>query len=109
MEGTFCQLRQRRSLLCQSNRPLTLTVSAAGFSRDQLVLTAAAEVLCTAMGLTSCRWYPVMQVQKTLSLATSGTIGEQIQVSGTVDAQPMQTWMLILLLMRLSPHLKSHS
>lgn len=90
-KGTFVSCEASSGSPCYAGRtnPLTLTVSAAGFSRDQLVLTATAEGVVHNHGAlnTSYRWYPGDTEFKnaSVSLATSGTIGEQIQVSGTVD------------------------
>lgn len=90
-KGTFVSCEASSGSPCYAGRtnPLTLTVSAAGFSRDQLVLTATAEGVVHNHGAlsTSYRWYPGDAEFKnaSVSLATSGTIGEQIQVSGTVD------------------------
>lgn len=90
-KGTFvsCEASSGSPSYAGRTNPLTLTVSAAGFSRDQLVLTATAEGVVHNHGAlnTSYRWYPGDTEFKnaSVSLATSGTIGEQIQVSGTVD------------------------
>lgn len=90
-KGTFVSCEASSGSPCYAGRtnPLTLTVSAAGFSRDQLVLTATAEGVVHNHGAlsTSYRWYPGDTEFKnaSVSLATSGTIGDQIQVSGTVD------------------------
>mgnify|MGYP000948798804 FL=1 len=90
-KGTFVSCEASSGSPCYAGRtnPLTLTVSAAGFSRDQLVLTATAGgVVHNHEALnTSYRWYPGDTEFKnaSVSLATSGTIGEQIQVSGTVN------------------------
>ena len=90
-KGTFVSCEASSGSPCYAGRtnPLTLTVSAAGFSRDQLVLTATAGGVVHNHGAlnTSYRWYPGDAEFKnaSVSLATSGTIGEQIQVSGTVD------------------------
>lgn len=90
-KGTFVSCEASSGSPCYAGRtnPLTLTVSAAGFSRDQLVLTATAGgVVHNHSALnTSYRWYPGDTEFKnaSVSLATSGTIGDQIQVSGTVD------------------------
>ena len=89
--GTFvsCEASSGSPSYAGRTNPLTLTVSAAGFSRDQLVLTATAGGVVHNHGAlnTSYRWYPGDAEFKnaSVSLATSGTIGEQIQVSGTVD------------------------
>ena len=90
-KGTFvsCEASSGSPSYAGRTNPLTLTVSAAGFSRDQLVLTATAGGVVHNHGAlnTSYRWYPGDTEFKnaSVSLATSGTIGEQIQVSGTVD------------------------
>lgn len=90
-KGTFVSCEASSGSPCYAGRtnPLTLTVSAAGFSRDQLVLTATAGGVVHNHGAlsTSYRWYPGDTEFKnaSVSLATSGTIGDQIQVSGTVD------------------------
>ena len=90
-KGTFVSCEASSGSPCYAGRtnPLTLTVSAAGFSRDQLVLTATAGGVVHNHGAlnTSYRWYPGDTEFKnaSVSLTTSGTIGEQIQVSGTVD------------------------
>ena len=90
-KGTFVSCEASSGSPCYAGRtnPLTLTVTAAGFSRDQLVLTATAGGVVHNHGAlnTSYRWYPGDTEFKnaSVSLATSGTIGEQIQVSGTVD------------------------
>ena len=90
-KGTFvsCEASSGSPSYAGRTNPLTLTVSAAGFSRDQLVLTATAEGVVHNHGAlnTSYRWYPGDTEFKnaSVSLATSGTIGDQIQVSGTVD------------------------
>lgn len=90
-KGTFVSCEASSGSPCYAGRtnPLTLTVSTAGFSRDQLVLTATAGGVVHNHGAlnTSYRWYPGDAEFKnaSVSLATSGTIGEQIQVSGTVD------------------------
>lgn len=90
-KGTFvsCEASSGSPSYAGRTNPLTLTVSAAGFSRDQLVLTATAGGVVHNHGAlnTSYRWYPGDAEFKnaSVSLATSGTIGEQIQVSGTVD------------------------
>ena len=89
--GTFISCEASSGSPCYAGRtnPLTLTVTSAGFSRDQLVLTATAGGVVHNHGAlnTSYRWYPGDTEFKnaSVSLATSGTIGEQIQVSGTVD------------------------
>lgn len=90
-KGTFVSCEASSGSPCYAGRtnPLTLTVSAAGFSRDQLVLTATVGGVVHNHGAlnTSYRWYPGDTEFKNASvfLTTSGTIGEQIQVSGTVD------------------------
>ena len=90
-KGTFVSCEASSGSPCYAGRtnPLTLTVTAAGFSRDQLVLTATAGGVVHNHGAlnTSYRWYPGDTEFKnaSVSLATSGTIGDQIQVSGTVD------------------------
>ena len=90
-KGTFVSCEASSGSPCYAGRtnPLTLTVTAAGFSRDQLVLTATAEGVVHNHGAlsTSYRWYPGDTEFKnaSVSLATSRTIGDQIQVSGTVD------------------------
>jgi hypothetical protein len=90
-KGTFVSCEASSGSPCYAGRtnPLTLTVSAAGFSRDQLVLTATAGGVVHNHGAlnTSYRWYPGDTEFKnaSVSLTTSGTIGDQIQVSGTVD------------------------
>ena len=89
--GTFISCEASSGSPCYAGRtnPLTLTVTAAGFSRDQLVLTATAEGVVHDHGAlsTSYRWYPGDTEFKnaSVSLVTSGTIGDEIQVSGTVD------------------------
>lgn len=90
-KGTFVSCEASSGSPCYAGRtnPLTLTVTSAGFSRDQLVLAATAEGVVHNHGAlnTSYRWYPGDTEFKnaSVSLATSGTIGDQIQVSGTVD------------------------
>ena len=90
-KGSFVSCEASSGSPCYAGRtnPLTLTVTAAGFSRDQLVLTATAGGVVHNHGAlnTSYRWYPGDTEFKnaSVSLTTSGTIGEQIQVSGTVD------------------------
>ena len=90
-KGSFVSCEASSGSPCYAGRtnPLMLTVTAAGFSRDQLVLTATAGGVVHNHGAlnTSYRWYPGDTEFKnaSVSLATSGTIGEQIQVSGTVD------------------------
>ena len=89
--GTFINCEASSGSPCYAGRtnPLTLTVTSAGFSRDQLVLTATAEGVVHDHGAlsTSYRWYPGDTEFKnaSVSLVTSGTIGDEIQVSGTVD------------------------
>jgi len=90
-KGTFVSCEASSDSPCYAGRtnPLTLTVTSAGFSRDQLVLTGTAEGVVHNHGAlnTSYRWYPGDTEFKnaSVSLTTSGTIGDQIQVSGTVD------------------------
>ena len=90
-KGTFVSCEASSGSPCYAGRtnPLTLTVTSAGFSRDQLVLAATAEGVVHNHGAlnTSYRWYPGDTEFKnaSVSLATSGTIGDQIQVSGTVN------------------------
>ena len=90
-KGTFVSCEASSGSPCYAGRtnPLTLTVTSAGFSRDQLVLTGTAEGVVHNHGAlnTSYRWYPGDTEFKnaSVSLATSGTIGDQIQVSGVVD------------------------
>lgn len=90
-KGTFVSCEASSGSPCYAGRtnPLTLTVTSAGFSRDQLVLTGSAEGVVHNHGAlnTSYRWYPGDTEFKnaSVSLTTSGTIGDQIQVSGTVD------------------------
>ena len=90
-KGTFVSCETSSGSPCYAGRtnPLTLTVTSAGFSRDQLVLTGTAEGVVHNHGAlnTSYRWYPGDTEFKnaSVSLTTSGTIGDQIQVSGTVD------------------------
>lgn len=90
-KGTFVSCEASNGSPCYAGRtnPLTLTVTSAGFSRDQLVLTGTAEGVVHNHGAlnTSYRWYPGDTEFKnaSVSLTTSGTIGDQIQVSGTVD------------------------
>ncbi len=89
--GTFISCEASSGSPCYAGRtnPLTLTVTSAGFSRDQLVLTATAEGVVHDHGAlsTSYLWYPGDTEFKnaSVSLVTSGTIGDEIQVSGTVD------------------------
>ena len=90
-KGTFVSCETSSGSPCYAGRtnPLTLTVTSAGFSRDQLVLTGTAEGVVHNHGAlnTSYRWYPGDTEFKnaSVSLTTSGTIGDQIQVSGVVD------------------------
>lgn len=90
-KGTFVSCEASSGSPCYASRtnPLTLTVTSAGFSRDQLVLTGTAEGVVHNHGAlnTSYRWYPGDTEFKnaSVSLTTSGTIGDQIQVSGVVD------------------------
>ena len=90
-KGTFVSCEASSGSPCYAGRtnPLTLAVTSAGFSRDQLVLTGTAEGVVHNHGAlnTSYRWYPGDTEFKnaSVSLTTSGTIGDQIQVSGTVD------------------------
>lgn len=90
-KGIFVSCEASSGSPCYAGRtnPLTLTVTSAGFSRDQLVLTGTAEGVVHNHGAlnTSYRWYPGDTEFKnaSVSLTTSGTIGDQIQVSGTVD------------------------
>lgn len=90
-KGTFVSCEASSGSPCYAGRtnPLTLTVTSAGFSRDQLVLTGTAEGVVHNHGAlnTSYRWYPGDTEFKnaSVSLTTSGTIGDQIQVSGAVD------------------------
>ncbi|MBF0947817.1 MAG: hypothetical protein HXK29_01935 [Atopobium sp.] len=90
-KGTFVNCEASSGSPCYAGRtnPLTLTITSAGFSRDQLVLTGTAEGVVHNHGAlnTSYRWYPGDTEFKnaSVSLTTSGTIGDQIQVSGTVD------------------------
>ena len=89
-KGTFVTCEASNGSPCYAGRtnPLTLTVTSASFSRDQLTLTATAEGVVHNHGAlnTSYRWYPgdVEFKNASVSLATSGTIGEKIQVSGAV-------------------------
>lgn len=89
-KGTFVSCEASNGSPCYAGRtnPLTLTVTSASFSRDQLTLTATAEGVVHNHGAlnTSYRWYPgdVEFKNAPVSLATSGTIGEKIQVSGAV-------------------------
>lgn len=90
-KGTFVSCEASSGSPCYAGRtnPLTLTVTSAGFSRDQLVLAGTAEGVVHNHGAlnTSYRWYPGDTEFKnaSVSLTTSGTIGDQIQVSGVVD------------------------
>ena len=90
-KGTFVSCEASSGSPCYAGRtnPLTLTVTSAGFSRDQLVLTGTAEGVVHNHGAlnTSYRWYPGDTEFKnaSVSLTTSGTIGDQIQISGVVD------------------------
>lgn len=90
-KGTFVSCEASNGSPCYAGRtnPLTLTVTSASFSRDQLTLTATAEGVVHNHGAlnTSYRWYPGDTEFKnaSVSLTTSGTIGEKIQVSGAVD------------------------
>ena len=90
-KGTFVSCEASSGSPCYAGRtnPLTLTVTSAGFSRDQLVLTGTAEGVVHNHGAlnTSYHWYPGDTEFKSasVSLTTSGTIGDQIQVSGVVD------------------------
>ena len=90
-KGTFVSCEASSGSPCYAGRtnPLTLAVTSAGFSRDQLVLTGTAEGVVHNHGAlnTSYRWYPGDTEFKnaSVSLTTSGTIGDQIQVSGVVD------------------------
>ena len=90
-KGTFVSCEASNGSPCYAGRtnPLTLTVTSASFSRDQLMLTATAEGVVHNHGAlnTSYRWYPGDTEFKNaaISLTTSGTIGEKIQVSGAVD------------------------
>ncbi len=89
-KGTFVTCEASNGSPCYAGRtnPLTLTVTSASFSRDQLTLTATAEGVVHNHGAlnTSYRWYPgdVEFKNASVSLSTSGTIGEKIQVSGAV-------------------------
>lgn len=90
-KGTFVNCEASNGSPCYAGRtnPLTLTVTSASFSRDQLTLAATAEGVVHNHGAlnTSYRWYPGDFEFKnaSVSLTTSGTIGEKIQVSGAVD------------------------
>ena len=90
-KGTFVGCEASNGSPCYAGRtnPLALTVRAASFSRDQLTLTATAEGVFHNHGAlsTSYRWYPGDTEFKnaSVSLVTTGTIGEEIQVTGSVD------------------------
>lgn len=90
-KGTFINCEASSGSPCYAGRtnPLTLTITSASFSRDQLTLTATIEGVMHNHGAlnTSYRWYPGDTEFKnaSTSLVTSGTIGEEIQVSGTID------------------------
>ena len=90
-KGTFINCEASSGSPCYAGRtnPLTLTITSASFSRDQLTLTATVEGVMHNHGAlnTSYRWYPGDTEFKnaSTSLVTSGTIGEEIQVSGTID------------------------
>ncbi|WP_311397210.1 hypothetical protein [Lancefieldella parvula] len=90
-KGTFINCEASSGSPCYAGRtnPLTLTITSESFSRDQLTLTATVEGVMHNHGAlnTSYRWYPGDTEFKnaSTSLATSGTIGEEIQVSGTID------------------------
>ena len=90
-KGTFISCEASSGSPCYAGRtnPLTLAITSANFSRDQLTLTATVEgVMHNHAALnTSYRWYPGDTEFKnaSTSLVTSGTIGEEIQVSGTID------------------------
>lgn len=90
-KGTFISCEASNGSPCYAGRtnPLTLTITSASFSRDQLTLTATVEGVMHNHGAlnTSYRWYPGDTEFKnaSTSLVTSGTIGEEIQVSGTID------------------------
>lgn len=90
-KGTFVSCEASNGSPCYAGRtnPLTLTVTSASFSRDQLTLAATAEGIVHNHGAlnTSYRWYPGDTEFKnaSVSLTTSGTIGENIQVSGAAD------------------------
>ena len=90
-KGTFISCEASSGSSCYAGRtnPLTLTITSASFSRDQLTLTATVEGVMHNHGVlnTSYRWYPGDTEFKnaSTSLVTSGTIGEEIQVSGTID------------------------
>ena len=90
-KGTFISCKASSGSPCYAGRtnPLTLAITSASFSRDQLTLTATVEGVMHNHGAlnTSYRWYPGDTEFKnaSTSLVTSGTIGEEIQVSGTID------------------------
>ena len=90
-KGTFISCEASSGSPCYAGRtnPLTLAITSASFSRDQLTLTATVEGVMHNHGAlnTSYRWYPGDTEFKnaSTSLVTSGTIGEEIQVSGTID------------------------
>ena len=90
-KGTFISCEASSGSSCYAGRtnPLTLAITSASFSRDQLTLTATVEGVMHNHGAlnTSYRWYPGDTEFKnaSTSLVTSGTIGEEIQVSGTID------------------------
>ena len=90
-KGAFIGCEASSGSPCYAGRtnPLTLTITSASFSRDQLTLTATVEGVMHNHGAlnTSYRWYPGDTEFKnaSTSLVTSGTIGEEIQVSGTID------------------------
>ena len=90
-KGTFINCEASSGSPCYAGRtnPLTLAITSANFSRDQLTLTATVEGVMHNHGAlnTSYRWYPGDTEFKnaSTSLVTSGTIGEEIQVSGTID------------------------
>lgn len=90
-KGTFISCEASSGSPCYAGRtnPLTLAITSASFSRDQLTLTATVEGVMHNHGAlnTSYRWYPgdTEFKNESTSLVTSGTIGEEIQVSGTID------------------------
>ena len=90
-KGTFISCEASSGSPCYAGRtnPLTLAITSANFSRDQLTLTATVEGVMHNHGAlnTSYRWYPGDTEFKnaSTSLVTSGTIGEEIQISGTID------------------------
>ena len=90
-KGTFISCDASSGSPCYAGRtnPLTLAITSASFSRDQLTLTATVEGVMHNHGAlnTSYRWYPGDTEFKnaSTSLVTSGTIGEEIQVSGTIN------------------------